>query len=325
MYCLGSKDSKVETASAGPPSAQESVLKDNRAVRILSVPQEVTLAPGQTVKFEPSPFSEAGQHGHMIGLGGPQATVVGLKGKWNDADASFTADAASAFSAGAIKLKWGELEATSRVRVCPKPPFKVDFEDMKPDSTPPGWLNVINKTKVVDQNGNKVLQKLAEKPSPPFMRIRAFMGPPIAGGYTVTADVMSTVRKTAVKEYWADAGVINSRYEMLLMGDTPATPCLRVVTWAPIPRLQKDVPLAWKPGIWYRVKFQVKLDGGKALLRGKVWARDELEPADWLIEAVDPYPNLEGSPGLYGYSNGTTEKSKGAEIFYDNIEVSGNE
>jgi hypothetical protein len=73
------------------------------------------------------------------------------------------------------------------------------------------------------------------------------------------------------------------------------------------------------------VKFQVKLEGGKALLKGKVWAADEQEPAAWTIEETDPYPNVEGSPGLYAYSNGTTEKSKGAETFFDNVEVKPND
>jgi hypothetical protein len=33
----------------------------------------------------------------------------------------------------------------------------------------------------------------------------------------------------------------------MLLGDEPQSPKLRLVTWGPIPRLQKDVPLAWKP------------------------------------------------------------------------------
>jgi hypothetical protein len=39
---------------------------------------------------------------------------------------------------------------------------------------------------------------------------------------------------------------------------------------------------------------------------------------------VDPSPNREGSAGIYGYSTGTTSKSKGTEIFYDNILITGN-
>ena len=40
---------------------------------------------------------------------------------------------------------------------------------------------------------------------------------------------------------------------------------------------------------------------------------DEPEPEAWSIEATDPLPNRNGSPGLYGYS--------AADIYYDNIKV----
>jgi hypothetical protein len=36
------------------------------------------------------------------------------------------------------------------------------------------------------------------------MRIRAFITPSLPGGYTIQADMMSTTRKTAVKEFWPD-------------------------------------------------------------------------------------------------------------------------
>jgi len=51
-----------------------------------------------------------------------------------------------------------------------------------------------------------------------------------------------------------------------------------------------------------------------AVLRGKVWERDKKEPAEWQVEAKDPSPNLNGSPGTYG-------NAKDAELFYDNIKV----
>ena len=52
----------------------------------------------------------------------------------------------------------------------------------------------------------------------------------------------------------------------------------------------------------------------RALLRGKVWPRDQEEPATWTIEAIDESPNLNGSPGLYG-------NAKDAELYLDNIRV----
>jgi hypothetical protein len=161
--------------------------------------------------------------------------------------------------------------------------------------------------------------QLSERPTPAFMRIRTYMTPPIAGGYTIEADMLGTPKKPMWKP---DMGLVNSRYEMLLLGSEPT---LRVVTWPPIPRVQKDVPFEWQPDVWYRLKFEVRLDGGKAILRGKVWPRDQQEPSAWSIETEDPFPNTSGSPGLYGYSAGTTAKSKGTQVFYDNVKVSPNQ
>ena len=48
------------------------------------------------------------------------------------------------------------------------------------------------------------------------------------------------------------------------------------------------------------MKFRAAADGGKAVLKGKVWKRGEAEPEEWTIEAVDEAPNLVGSPGLFG-------------------------
>lgn len=318
-YCLGKADSTAARHTTVPAVGLEGG-EGEKLGKILLVPGEVTLAPGQSVKFEVAPFSTFGQ-ASPFDLPEAQWTVAGVKGTWDAQSQTFTAAADQAYSAGGLKAKFGVAETAARIRVIPSLPIKVDFEDMKVDGTPPGWLNVINKTKIIDQNGNKVLQKLAEKPAPPFMRIRSYIAPPIAGGYTITADMMSTSRKTPIREFWADMGLINSRYELRLMGNDPKAPTLRIVAWDSIPRLQKEVPCAWQPGIWYHLKFEVRYEGGQAHLSGKVWAWDMKEPDGWAIEATDPFPNLEGSPGLYAYSNGTTEKSKGAEVFFDNVLV----
>jgi hypothetical protein len=65
------------------------------------------------------------------------------------------------------------------------------------------------------------------------------------------------------------------------------------------------------------MKFQAANEGGQALLRGKVWPREEDEPADWTITAADATPNTHGSPGLFG--NATD-----AEFYIDNVKVYAN-
>ncbi|MBK8268770.1 MAG: hypothetical protein IPK83_10895 [Planctomycetes bacterium] len=74
-----------------------------------------------------------------------------------------------------------------------------------------------------------------------------------------------------------------------------------------------------KENTWYRMKLVVSINGSKADVQGKIWPREEKEPSDWTIQFEDPCPNLEGCPGLFAYSNGTTDKSNGPEIFFDNL------
>ncbi|MBR9801956.1 hypothetical protein GYB59_09755 [bacterium] len=60
-----------------------------------------------------------------------------------------------------------------------------------------------------------------------------------------------------------------------------------------------------------KCKVEIRDDGAHVL--GKVWKRDEDEPEEWTIEAVDPHPNENGSPGIYIYAM--------ANSYYDNIRV----
>jgi hypothetical protein len=65
--------------------------------------------------------------------------------------------------------------------------------------------------------------------------------------------------------------------------------------------------------------MKVRVDNtpdGKTRVRGKVWPRGSAEPEQWMIEKLDPIPNLHGSPGLFAYAHN--------EIYYDNIKVTQN-
>lgn len=321
MYCLGKKDAKV-VADGVPGQPGENGPAGNEKPVQQWTPAEITLRPGEKFHLTPHAYHANGlPFESALPSARPQFEVKGVKGTMNSETGDFTADAAPVFSAGTITCKWIGEPVNVRVRVCPAPPFVVDFEDLAVGGAPAGWTNVIGKTKVEERDGSKVLKKLAEKPAPPVMRIRTYMGPPIAGGYTIQADMWAARRKSAIMEFWPDMGLVNSRCELRLMGDDPAAPYLRIVAWDPIPRLKQDVPFAWKPETWYRVKFQMKLEDGKGLYRGKVWERDKPEPAEWTISVVDPYPSTEGSPALYAYSNGTTANTHGPDILFDNVKV----
>ena len=80
--------------------------------------------------------------------------------------------------------------------------------------------------------------------------------------------------------------------------------------------MAKTIPFTSKPDVWYRMKMRVDATDSQAVIRGKVWPREEPEPKNWTLEVEDPRPNREGSPGIYGWSS--------ADIFYDNILVTKN-
>ena len=322
-YCLGAAGKSAESVTVPPMLAEAMSVGAAKSLQV--VPGEVTLRPGETMQFKVSAYDENGRM-----LSAPPAPPAGGSGAWTavgikgaiDGDGKLVVTAENAFSAGVVTRKIGDLTATARVRVSPALPISENFDAMPVDGTPPGWVGIYGgKTKIVEREGNKVLQKLAakEKPSPPFMRIRGYMTPPIAGGYTMQADLLGTPKGERFKP---DMGVINSRYFVMLMG---ADQVLRVESWSPLPRVQKDVPFTWNTDTWYRMKVRVEVTSTEARIRGKVWPRDQTEPEAWMLDAVDPSPNREGSPGLYGYSPGTTPKSNGPEIFYDNVQVMRND
>ena len=62
------------------------------------------------------------------------------------------------------------------------------------------------------------------------------------------------------------------------------------------------------------MKLEVQnLPDGKVRARGKVWITTESEPTTWMIERIDPVPNRQGAPGIYG--------SALSELYFDNIKV----
>ncbi len=77
-----------------------------------------------------------------------------------------------------------------------------------------------------------------------------------------------------------------------------------------------STPFPWEPGVWYRMKLEVRANDERAVIRGKVWLRDSDEPADWTMTTEDPHPIPAGAPGLSGYSP--------TPILFDNIEVTQN-
>ena len=124
--------------------------------------------------------------------------------------------------------------------------------------------------------------------------------------YTVQADV----KMIEAKRRLPNVGLTNQRYNFILQGQTGK---LSIQSWAAHLRMAKRIRFRSDPDIWYTMKMQVEVKDGKAHVRGKVWKRTEDEPAEWTVEAVDPNPNLNGSPGLYVYAL--------SDAYFDNVKV----
>jgi len=325
MYCLGAGDTGGAATVTLPKAQLEETFQNWYAdgnPRI--VPADVTLSPGAAQKFEIAPM----QWPPTGGMSDPSMSMVwawsakGVPGAFGDEvlATTLTVPADAGLAAGVVSAQVTSEErpaGTARVRVIPNLPFTVDFEDMKPDSVPPGWIGCGKKVKIDERDGSKVLRKLADKqfPSPPFMRLMTFVTMPLEAGYTVECDMASQAKKGRFKP---DMGLVNARYQLVAMGMGKV---LRVETWTAQPRLRVDLPFEFEPDKWYTMKFSVKLEGEQARLLGKIWPRGEEEPGAWMIDVVDPCPNREGSAGLYCYSAGTTASSDGPETYFDNLKV----
>ncbi|MFL5328195.1 MAG: PQQ-binding-like beta-propeller repeat protein [Gemmataceae bacterium] len=295
---------------------------------LLVQPCDVILAPGEATTLSVDRRDAAGK---PIAIGSdvkvewslplPPKTPAGaqppaLRGKIENGVLTVVKEVPGQF--GYVEAKVGNLTARARVRVAPKLPYKLDLSKVPVGATPGGWINAQGKFEVVEKDGKHLLKKLAINPSPPVAKINSYITMPDAHEYTVQADVMCT----EVNKNMPDHGLVNSRYTFQMAGNMQN---IRISTWDAMPRLEKTLPFTWKAGTWYRMKFTVEQQDKTAICRGKVWPRDEQEPANWMVEIEDPRPNRSGSAGLYAYATGIVEPNPGAESYFDNISVVPNE
>jgi hypothetical protein len=79
------------------------------------------------------------------------------------------------------------------------------------------------------------------------------------------------------------------------------------------------VSFKWLPNTWYRLKARVDVAAdGSGTVRAKAWKRGDAEPEKWTNEAPVKIANLNGSPGLSGFS------PQDMRVFIDNISVTAN-
>jgi hypothetical protein len=355
-FCIGPKEPKKQAVEIPAPPAEPSTKAEaGAAVAVVQVvPADEVVRAGEKANFKVRTFDE---HGRLIAenvkaewaIGPvmippppapagspppaipPQATPAGnLKGKVT-ADGEFTAENGPP-QGGAITATVAGAKAPgfARVRVMPSLPWSFDFEKAVENKPPLTWLNAGGKFKVVEIDDksthakNKVLLKTLDLDL--YQIARTFFGDTHRADYTVEADIMVGSKQVGGFVNMPDAGVIANKYQLNLMGN--AQQCT-IVSWSgALPKEGQagaapfaGVPFSWQPDAWYHYKLSVQKAAKGADIRGKVWPKGSAEPDKWTVELHDDQPNPEGSPGLYGKSGVTPNKS---EIYYDNIVVSPN-
>jgi outer membrane protein assembly factor BamB len=307
LYCIGKKartSSSQGSAAAAGSNVSSQAASSQAATFVQVVPTELLLKPGDKVNFRARLFDAQGNFIREESTA--EWSLDQLKGEITNGQ--FTAGGDTA-QAGLIKATVNGVTGSANVRVFPPLPWSENFDAMAPNSVPSTWNNMTLKFAVRDRDGNKVLAKLTEGSSL-LSRSRAYMGPSDWSNYTVESDILATQKR----RQQGDAGVIAQRYVLTLYGNSQM---LHIEPWQPETKRTVSAPYAWKPDTWYRLKLQVEnLPDGKTRARGKVWPAGEAEPAAWMLERVDPIPNRQGAPGIFG--NGL------AELYFDNIKVYAN-
>ena len=303
LYAIGKKANN--SSSQTNVAAVGSAVSSQPATHVQVVPTELILKPGDKVNFRVRLFDAQGNFIREE----PAATWSLEQLKGTIENGHFTAGSEAVAQAGVVKATVGGVSGTAGVRVFPPLPWSETFDSFAVNTLPPTWVNTTMKFSIREQEGNKVLAKLTEGSSL-LSRARAYLGPSDWSNYTVEADVNATTKR----RQQGDAGVIAQRYVLTLYGNSQM---LHLEPWQPETVRTKSMPFAWKPDTWYRLKLEVaNMPDGKTRARGKAWPANEPEPSAWMIERIDPIPNRQGAPGIFG--NGL------AELYFDNIKVYAN-
>lgn len=305
LYCLADAS---KTPGADPIPAAKTHEKptdeDTKPALVRVTPADLLMQPGGKQQFTVKLFNARGQF-----LKDATDATFELKGAGEiTSSGEFTAPSDAKHQAVYLTAKVGELTAQSRIRIVPPLPWAWDFEGAT--DLPTTWVGMRYRHVIRKVGDNTVAVKITTIPK--GTRSRGWFGPSDLANYTVQADVMGA--KTGGK--MPDIGLSAQGYTIDLMGDHQE---LQIRLWdAQLERFSKTIPFAWEPNKWYTLKFQASIEDDKAVLRGKVWPRDEKEPEKWTIEATDDLPTFNAAPGMFG-------NASNAEITLDNVKVYANE
>ncbi len=307
LYCVATgKGSQTPIEIARAMGEETPVGENPQLAQILVVPAESILRPGESTELEIRAFNALGQR-----IKFESDIQFEVQGHGSINGSTFTASTDAAHTGVVITAKAGRVTGTARVRIVPPLPWKFNFDDLT--DPPVSWVGARYRHVIREVDGSPALVKISTIPK--GARSRAWMGQSELSEYTIAADV----RGAKSQDKMPDIGLTAQGYVLDLMGQSQQ---LQIRTWSAQLRMAETIDFPWKENTWYRMKFRAELESeppaAVAILKGKVWPRDEPEPEEWTITARDESANLHASPGLYG-------NAKDAEIYIDNIEVTSNE
>lgn len=300
IYCIGDPTAPFEARDGTIPTFEdESVAGEIASLQI--VPAEVILSAGESVSFRVLAFDSNGQ---ALGARDAAWSLEDMPGAQLSPSGSLSTASDSVNQGGKVVATVGNLTGNAQVRVFGPLPWDENFESGRPNF----WIGGGGNLRAVDEGGQQLLRKGPSRTG--IHRHAVYLGPADMSGYTIQADAMATEKGRRRP----DLGLINSGYTLDLQGNAQR---IQLQSWAAELRIDERVQFDWQPNVWYTLKLRVDVDGGSALVRGKVWKRDDPEPSDWTVTAEDPVPVNQGSPGLVAYAP--------IDIFYDNVRVMENQ
>jgi outer membrane protein assembly factor BamB len=296
LYALGKKQMSPSKPAPKPAPGE------GAPAWLQVVPTELILKPGDQAKFRVRLFDAQGRF--LREEASATWSLEGLRGSVNAGTYQTASDAAG--QAGLVKATVGALNGAARVRVVPPLPWTESFDSFQDGQLPPHWVSTVaGKFAVRDLEGNKVLAKAPDETL--FKRMRVFFGPWDWSNYTFEADIRLNERRRQL----GDAGIVAQRYALMIFGNSGT---LELQPWQPETERTVRVPFEWKKDTWYRLKLRVENGkDGKTRIYGKAWPASEKEPEKWMIEKVDPIPNVKGAAGLFADAQ--------FGVYYDNLKI----
>lgn len=323
LYCFGNKDGKFVTA-APTPSPIEANKPDTKVTQLQIVPAEFALAPGQKQEFKVYGLSKSGRRIEVLTEGlswqkfvPPTAKVKAAVDATLDAKTgTVTAGEDAKISAGALKVTYKGMAATTRGRVHAGSGYAEDFEAVplkmespegeKVNFPPLAWLGARIKWYVLEKDGSKVIANRLDNLL--FQRTMNFFGDPEMSNYVLEADVMTDGNRR-IK---SNVGLVNQRYLVTLVGNKNI-----LEVSSNYERVRKSVKFPIKANTWYHLKTHVKANAdGSGEVRAKAWTKGEDEPADWTIKVPVKRVHPKGSAGVFAFSPQSQKR-----VFLDNLKL----